>query len=290
MVSITARIMNLILQKLPESNGNYEEERERNAKTVVKPLKDIEIAERDLGGFPADYITKKGNAKGTVFYIHGGGFTTGSAKERRSITQHIVSKRGYDCVSINYSLAPENKWPKALEDCLKAYEEALQEGYEDLILMGESAGGTLALSLGLLLKEKGLPLPKAIVAYSPCTDQAEDLPSHRGNIKTDYMLKGMVAKGLTTVLFDHEPTMEELKDPYISPYYGDYEGLPKIFLAVSDSETLYDDSVVLYEKLKKEGHEVSLSVKHGVPHAYPMFPFMREAKETLDETFAFLEE
>ena len=65
--------------------------------------------------------------------------------------------------------------------------------------------------------------------------------------------------------------------------------MPPIFLSVSDSETLYDDTMILYDKLKKEGHPVMLEVKHGVCHAYQIMTYMPEAKETLDKTFAFLE-
>ena len=103
------------------------------------------------------------------------------------------------------------------------------------------------------------------------------------------MLKDMVAKGITDVLFDHHAEEEELKDPLLSPYYGDYRGLPPIFLSASDSETLYDDTMILYEKLKKEDHEVMLDVKHGVCHAYQIMTYMPEAKKILDKVFAYLE-
>lgn len=290
MASLQSGFINFLFSRLPASDGDFVKERENNAKMKIRKPKDIEIDERDLNGFPADFITKKGNDKGIVFYIHGGGFTTGSARERRTITQYIVSKCGYDCISINYRLAPENKWPAALDDCVRAYEKILEKhDSKDIVLMGESAGGTLVLSLGLKIKEMGLDMPKAIVSFSPCTDQYEDLPSHKGNIRTDYMLKDAVSRGLHLVLFDHEPDENELKDPYLSPYYGDYEGLPPIFLAVSDSETLLDDSIVLYNKLLNEGHNVKLSVGHDLIHAYPMFPFLPETKDCLKEVFSFLE-
>ena len=289
MASLQANLINFIFSKMPASDGDFVKERENNAKMKIKKPKDIEIVEKDLNGFPADFITKRGNEKGIIFYIHGGGFTTGSARERRSITQYLVSKYGYDCISINYRLAPENKWPAALDDCVCAYEKVL-EGCDskELVLMGESAGGSLVLSLGLKIKEKGLHMPKAIVAFSPSTDLYEDLPSHKGNIRTDYMLKDAISRGLHLALFDHDPDESELKDPLLSPYYGDYEGLPPIFLAASDSETLLDDSIVLYNKLFNQGHNVKLSVGHDLIHAYPMFPFLPETKDCLKEVFSFL--
>ena len=283
--------MDLVFSLIPAGDGDFEKERRRNAKVRYRTPKGVKIIEKDLNGFPAEYISRKGNDRGIIFYIHGGGFTTGSAYERRGITLYLVSKCAYDCISVNYSLAPENKWPKPLDDCFTAYENVLKE-YEakDIVLMGESAGGTLVLSLGLMIRDKGLDMPAAIVSFSPASDQYTDLPSHKGNISTDYMLKDAVSKGLARVLFDHEPSEEELKDPYLSPYYGDYEGVAPIFLSASDTETLYDDALTLYEKLREAGHKVKMSVGHKLVHAYAILPFMPEARKCIKEALDFIDE
>ena len=80
-----------------------------------------------------------------------------------------------------------------------------------------------------------------------------------------------------------------MKDPILSPYYGDYGGLPPIFLSASTSETLYDDTLILYEKLKKEGHPPGYDGKNGVCHAYQIMTYMPEARQTLNKTFDFLD-
>ena len=296
MSSIAAKVTNLIFRLMPgDKQGqphDYQAERKRNASVKVPKLPTgVILEEIMLNGMTADVITKAGNDRGWIFYIHGGGFTTGSARERRMVTQYVVGKYGYNCVSVNYRLSPENKWPVQIEDCYRCYKELLEKGYDSksMVFMGESAGGTLVLSLAMLVRDRGLPLPKAVVAFSPATDQAVDLPSHRNNIKTDYMLKDMVARGLTEVLFDHQATQEELKDPLLSPYYGSYEDLPPVFLSASDSETLYDDTVILYEKLKKGGHALEIDIKHNVCHAYQIMTYMPEAKQTLDKCFSFIE-
>ena len=296
MRSLQAIITDIVLSKKEafenSADRDYEAERKKNAgMTGFKLSKGMSLEEIDLNGQMSELIKKEGNHKGLIFYIHGGGFTTGSARERRIFTFPAVRRYGYDCISINYRLAPENKWPSQIEDCLEAYENTLKLGYDpkDIILMGESAGGTLVLSLGLLLKDRGLPLPKAIVAFSPATDQYEDLPSHKGNIKTDCMLRDGVAKGICNVLFDHEPSEEELKQYLLSPYYGDYEGLPPIHLSASDSEVLYDDALILYDKLKKEGHEVRFEKGHKVCHAYQIMTYMPESRKTLGNVFAYIE-
>ncbi len=293
MISIEARVTNLVFRLLPHDKEgevhDYVAERRRNDIRPPTLPKGVALDEFDLNGHIAERITKKGNDRGLLFFIHGGGFTTGSAKERRIFTYYAVDHFGYDCISINYRLAPENRWPAQIEDCYLAYENVLKMGYDPgtIVFAGESAGGTAVLSLALLAKKRGLPLPKAILAFSPCTDQYRDLPSHRNNIETDYMLKDAVAKGLFDVLLKEGEDRKALKDPLLSPYYGDYDGIPPIFLSVSDSETLCDDTLVLCDKLKKQGHRVQLVIEHGLCHAYPILPYMPEARKTLEKAFAF---
>lgn len=291
MISITGYVTNLVLKSMKSfSEKDYLLQREENAKRAVPKLpKNLHVEKIDLNGMESEIISKENN-KDLIFYIHGGGFTGGDAKERRIVTYYLVNKCGYNCVSINYRLAPENKWPSQIEDCLKAYENILKKyDSKDIIFMGESAGGTLVLSLGLLIKDKGLPMPKAIVAFSPATDQYEKLPSHTNNIKTDYMLRDAIAKGIAEPLFVNKPTKEELTHYLLSPYYGDYNDIPPIHLSASSSEVLYDDAIVLYEKLKQENHNVRLDVKKGVCHAYQIMTYMKEAKETLKDVFTFID-
>ena len=296
MSSVAAKVTNLIFRMMPSDKPgqphDYQAERRRNESRKPPRLpKNVHLQETVINGFPAEILTKEGNKKGWVLYVHGGGFTTGSARERRMVTQYITDKYGYDCVAVNYRLSPENKWPVQIEDCEACYREILEMGYdpEKAVFMGESAGGTLVLALALLARDKGLPLPKAVVSHSPATDNSRQLPSHISKISTDYMLRDAVSKGITDVMFDHMATEEELRNPLLSPYYGDYSGLPPIFLSVSDSETLYDDTMILYDKLVSEKHPCGLDVQHDVCHAYAIMPYMPEARRTLDKCFRFIE-
>lgn len=275
-----------------DGNHDYVKERENKAKRVKEKIpNDLILTRINDDGVDGEFITfKEGRNNGTVFYIHGGGFTTGSASEVRDVAFYIAQKYRYQVFMPNYRLSPENKWPAHLEDVHEAYRYTLRNlcGHKNIILMGESAGGTLVLSLALYLKDRREHLPKAIVSFSPGTNNAEHYPSHTKNIKSDKMLKDMISKGIMEPLFDHQPTKEELSNYYLSVIYGDYKGLPPIFIAVSSSETLYDDSVFLYEKLKKENHYVMIDIKHHVCHAYTLFPFLREAKDTYKKCFEFI--
>ena len=147
------------------------------------------------------------------------------------------------------------------------------------------------LSLALLLKEKGLPQPKALVALSPCVTQEDQFPSYTQNAATDYMLRTAVTEGKIKVVFGKRANdLEYLRQPTISPLYGDFNGLPPVIFSASDTEVLLDDSEMLYEKLKKQGHQTALDIRHGACHAFQVFTAMPEARQALDVVFRTVEE
>ncbi len=274
--------------------------RDRNAARPAPDLPDgVRLNHLDLGGVPAEVLEKAGNSKGWVYYIHGGGFTLGTARERREITQFIADKCGYDCVSTDYRLAPENRWPAQLYDCLASYSDfaARCTDPENIVLMGESAGGMLVLSLALTLKKQApkhpknaAPMPKALVVLSPCLTHAEHFPSHKNNIDTDYILSDMILNGLYEPLFGADVSEEMLKDPIVSPLYGDYSGLPPVFISCTDAETLYDDARELYRRLKEAGHIAGFDMQEGCCHAFQIHPaMMPEAEASLRKAFEFVE-
>ena len=129
------------------------------------------------------------------------------------------------------------------------------------------------------------------MVLSPCVTQADQFPSYTANAATDYMLRTAVAEGKIKVVFgSRADDLEYLRQPTISPLYGDFNGLPPVLFSASDTEVLLDDSRVLYEKLKKQGHQTALDIRHGVCHAFQVFPAMPEAKQALAAIFRTLEE
>ena len=92
------------------------------------------------------------------------------------------------------------------------------------------------------------------------------------------------------VFGDRANDLAYLRQPTISPLYGDFAGLPPVFFSASDTEVLLDDSKALYEKLKNRGHQTALDIRHGVCHAFQVFTAMPEAKQALGVAFRTLEE
>jgi acetyl esterase/lipase len=177
-------------------------------------------------------------------------------------------------------LAPEHPFPAALEDAVAGY-TSLAEKTPDtrqLLLMGDSAGGGLALCLLLKLRDDGRPLPAAAVALSPWTDLALTGPSLKSNAEADPMLD---AEGLPEFarhyLAGADPTT-----PYASPLYGDTAGLPPVLIQVGSDEILRDDAIRMAEKLSKDNPRSKLEIWPRMPHAWQLFvPVLPEAHRAI---------
>ena len=129
---------------------------------------------------------------------------------------------------VHYRLAPEYPFPAALEDAFKAYEYILNQGVEpeNIIVIGDSAGGNLALELAVYLKEHNKPQPKMRILISPLTTFANDLPSRGYNMDRDLVL-GRNASPLYKAVEDSTYSKgTDLKNPQLSPLYANLTGLP----------------------------------------------------------------
>ena len=155
-------------------------------------------------------------------------------------------------------------------------------GREDVgsaYLMGDSAGGNLALASLLKSKDLEWPLPDAVVAISPATDFTGGSPSLASRAAVDPIIKPQVLPALIPVYLgtDIDPA-----HPYASPLFGDYRGMPPLLLQVGDAEVLLDDSRRLAQRAAQQGCDVTLQVWQGMPHVFQGFaPFLPEASEAI---------
>ena len=127
-----------------------------------------------VGEIPSEWVSVKRShmRKFVIFYCHGGGYNTGSFHYARSITNKLSSTTSMDVLSFDYRLAPEHPYPSATEDAMAVWDYLMHLGYgaRDVIVAGDSAGGNLALSLVLKLKEQKRILPRGLILFSPWTD------------------------------------------------------------------------------------------------------------------------
>ena len=221
-----------------------------------------------------------------LFYVHGGGYVSGSCNDHRSIVAKVAKATRLKTLLFEYALAPENPFPAALNDTVSVYREVLKRGYlpENILMMGESAGGGLCLASLLALRDKNIPLPKAAVVISPWTDL-----SCSGN---SYHTKNKVSLAPInswTVFSEFYSAGKDVTDPYISPLHGELKGLPPMFINAGTADELFDDSLRFYEKAQKAGIEITFCEGEDMIHCYPLLaPLFPEATKAMNEITAFI--
>lgn len=227
---------------------------------------------------------------GILLYLHGGGYCCGDINYVRWVSRSMALQHQIPVVGPVYRLAPEHPYPAAVDDTEEAYRRLLENWPSDRILVaGESAGGGLAFSLCLRLKEKNLPLPAGIIAISPWTDLTQSAPSYLLNDGIDpSMTKNRLDKfalyygfGSGADALRREPSQDaapfsqavlsRLKEPGLSPVYGDLAGLPPSLIFAGKDEVMLGDAQAMHSRLVKAGCFSRLTVAEAMWHAYILY-------------------
>ncbi len=227
--------------------------------------------------------------KGVLLYLHGGGYTTGDLAYALGFGCVLAAETGRRVLCPAYRLAPEHPFPAALEDAMAAYEYLLETGVapEEIVLCGESAGGGLLLSLCHALRERGGPLPAGLIPISPWTDLALTGPSCRENREKDPCLSNILLDFYARAYTGERP--EIVRNPLVSPLYGDFSGFPPCLMFASSEELIVSDATRLQEKLLAAGVRAALHIAPGLWHAYVLYG-VKESEKALEEISAFLDE
>ncbi|HVJ52623.1 MAG TPA: alpha/beta hydrolase [Aliidongia sp.] len=228
-----------------------------------------------------------GQARRTVLYCHGGGYFFCSPETHRPITFGLAAAADARIFSLDYRLAPEHRCPAALDDAVAAYRGLLAHGTAPsrIVLGGDSAGGGLALSTLLALRDAGDPLPAGAVLFSPWTDLAGTGATLDSNDRSDVMFYGQGIREAGKVYLGEIAAT----DPLASPLYADLSGLPPLFIQASDSEVLLDDSRRFADKARAAGVAVVFRAWPRLPHVWQIFaPALPEARAALAEAGAFI--
>lgn len=247
----------------------------------------LEVLPVTVGSVPAEWITPKNDPRDRVMlYFHGGGYISGTCAAHRSIVAKFVAGTGIPALLFEYRLAPENRFPAALDDALTTYQWLLDQGIAPsrIVFVGDSTGGGMEMAAMLALKDKGLPLPAAAVAYSPATDFKCTGESHQTKMNVCLSPPGSALAFGKHYAGDSDPG-----HPYISPLYGDLHGFPPLLIFTGGEETLRDDAIRLAEKAEQSGVEVTLRVGEGLFHCYPaLAPLFPEATRAMKEICTFI--
>lgn len=239
-----------------------------------------------------DWVTARGatDTSPVLLYLHGGGFIGCSPETHRPLVGSLCARLQSRAFVPEYRLAPEFPYPAALDDAVQSYRHLVNTLGIDprrIILGGDSAGGGLALSAAMRIRDEGLPQPSAIIAYSPWTDLAASGSSLDENSECCAMFAGITIRRAAPFYLGNTPP----HDPGASPLYGDFRGLAPLLIHASVDEVLRDDSVRVAERALAAGVTVQIRLWRRVPHVWQFFPaILPEAAESLQLTVKFVQQ
>lgn len=248
----------------------------------------VTVAWRKAGGVSVADVRpspRPGTTVGHALFLHGGGWVGGLANDMTSVL--MADALGMPVLSVDYALAPEYRFPVALDQIVDAYLALTAEIGGDWVVMGVSAGGNLALSLLQRLRaEGGAPLPKALGLFTPATDMTGHGDSRTANDGRDPVLRyrDELDAGRLIYAGDHP-----LDDPLLSPVYATYDAdFPPTILTTGTRDVFLSDCTRLYWMLRRAGVATELRVWENLWHAFNTQHHVREAAEARAEVATFL--
>jgi monoterpene epsilon-lactone hydrolase len=283
---------------------------------VIDP--EIIIKKVNIRGVNCEWILAPNADKNKrLLFLHGGAFIAGSLDSHRALSCELSKRAGVSVLAVDYKLAPENPFPSGLEDCYDVYDWMLENSIDEKItadkvfISGDSAGGNLSLAILFLIRESNLRMPNAVLPISPVLDLFGKSPSVNNLDGFDPILnKKAFVKGLPLVyLFGKDVLkMNEskfkkistvfkiitrksklIKNPLVSPIYGDLKNFPPILINVGDVEILRDDSIRFVDKARKEGVKASVKVWPNMIHVFVAFlGYLPEAEDCINDMANFI--
>lgn len=257
--------------------------------TRFPPADDLTYATEMADGIPVEWVEAPGaDPQRVVFYLHGGGYVMGSVPSYRAFAGRISRAAAARVLLVDYRLAPEHRFPAAVDDAVAACQWLARRegGLGHVVVGGDSAGGGLALSMMLALRDSGHALPAAGVCISPSTDLAKTGESIRTRAHLDPLVSvpNTYAHARRYVGDDGDPT-----HPLASPLYAQLQGLPPLLVMVGTEEILHDDSTRFSEKARAAGVDVTLEIAQDMVHIWPYFAaILPEGQQAIERIGEFV--
>lgn len=244
-----------------------------------------------IAGVPVFTITPASippeNRDRLLMHLHGGGYVLFPGEAGAGEGMLMAGYGGFKVVSVDFRMAPDHPFPAPLDDAVAVWRALVAEhDPRRMAVFGTSSGGGLTLALMLRLKSQGLPLPAAIGPGSPWADLTGDGDTINANAYVDNVL---VAR--TGWVFGAAPLYaagRDLRDPLISPLFGDFTGLPPAILTSGTRDLFLSNTVRTHRKLRQAGVEAALQVFEAQSHAQFLDSFVPETAEAMKEIAGFL--
>jgi acetyl esterase/lipase len=246
---------------------------------LFTPPPDVEARQLEVAGVPCEQFDPPNRQPGTLLHFHGGAYTAGSLDSHRAMSARLAAACGCRVIAVGYRLAPEHPFPAGLDDAYGVYNHLLGAGTDpsSVVLLGDSAGGGLATALFLRLRDEGGFLPSGGVLLSPWLDLTLEGESVSAMAAVDPMVN---ASDLTKSAGAYGG--DRLREPRVSPIFGDFAGLPPFLVLVGSSEILLDDSRLFATRAQAQGVEVELDVEEGLIHVWPFLDGVPESSASME--------
>jgi monoterpene epsilon-lactone hydrolase len=276
---------------LADFDALYQKAEERSLARSEALLKATQasVTERRIGGVKVYEIRPKDyHDDGTVLIdVHGGGFVTGSAHSSVGSLSQLAQATGKRVITVEYTVAPRGRWQLVTDQVAAVYKGILDEGTKAnrIGMLGGSAGGNIVAATTLKIRDRGLPMPAALLLISPMSDFTEGGDTRMTLMDADPALHAdQVRPGL-----DAYADPADQKNPYVSPVYGDFtKGYPPTLIQGGTKEWLLSDMVRLHRAIKAAGGNCDLEIYEGMPHGFPsLMADAPEGKEAKAEQMAF---
>jgi acetyl esterase/lipase len=232
---------------------------------------DVTLAAVDLGGVPGEWsIVPGSDASRVIMFFHGGGYCSGSIRSHRRMVSEAGRAAGMRTLAVGYRLAPENKFPAALDDAATAWRFLREQGVaaEHIAIGGDSAGGGLTVALINQLRDGQEQLPACAWLTSPWTD----LTMSGSTLATKDAVDPLIHKDYLGELADaYLPAGMNRKDPRVSPLYADLQGFPPTLIQVGSAETLLADATRFAAMAGAADVAVTLEIWPHMIHAWPLW-------------------
>lgn len=229
---------------------------------------DVQVEAATVGGIAGFWLRPVNARPGArILYLHGGGYVLGSAQALIHFAGQIAARVGVDAFVPDYRLAPEHPFPAAIDDAVAAYRGLVADGTARIVVVGDSAGGGLTLSLLSILaadKTKGVVQPVGAAVMSPWADLTLTGESFETREEEDPIFTRCVLQGFADMYLQGQ----DATHPKASPLYAQLNGLPPVRIDVGDDEVLLSDSIRYADLAQAAGVEITLSVWEGMPHVF----------------------
>jgi acetyl esterase/lipase len=234
----------------------------------VHPVAEVTTEELDVAGMPATWISTSDSDVGRVIlYLHGGGYIFGSVETNLDMASRLAAAGRARVLGVDYRLAPEHCFPAGIDDAVTAYRWLLDQGVDParVVVVGDSAGGGIALAALARIREAGLPIPAAGITVSAWLDFEALGDSMDTCAATDpFVQRDIVLTVAALYLGGGEASAA-------SPLYWDVAGLPPLLLIAGEDEVLVDDSRRMAEAAQAAGVDVTLRVWPRMYHDFLLF-------------------